>query len=454
MGGNENRNYMGSTRSLLVRGGTVVPMTARGTWLQADVGTTGGRVTAVAPGLRTDPGTEVLDATDALVLPGFVQAHVHVVQSLARHRAEGLPLLRWLAERIWPYEAALEPEEVGAAARLGIAELLTGGTTAALDMGTTHDQDVVFTAAEELGIRLTSGKCHMDTGSGVPPRLIEDRDSSLALAEELGSRWHGAASGRLRYAVAPRFVLSCSKELLAGTVALARSHGYLLHTHSSENAEETRSVRELTGKGNAEFLSEEGIAGPDTVLAHCVHVDEREITLLARERTGVAHCPGTNLKLGSGIADVPRLLEHGVRVGIGADGPPCNNRLSIFHEMALAGTVHNLAHGPGAIDAWTVLEMATWRGAEILGLGGEVGKLLPGWTADIVVVGCDSLSMEPFADPAAMLVYGGGVESVRHVVVDGAVVVRDGELVTADAAAIRREARAAAGAVTQRLGWS
>jgi 5-methylthioadenosine/S-adenosylhomocysteine deaminase len=445
---------MGSSRSLLVTGGTVVPMAARGTWLQADVLVKEGRVAAVAPGLRPDPGTEVLDAGDALVLPGFVQAHVHVVQTLARHRADGLPLLRWLAERIWPYEAALAPEEVAAASRLGIAELLVGGTTSALDMGTTHDQDAVFSAAAELGIRLTSGKCHMDTGSAVPAGLLEDRDVSLAAAEALGSRWHGAASGRLRYAVAPRFVLSCSAELLAGSVTLARSRGYLLHTHSSENADETRAVRELTGRGNAEFLSEVGIGGPDTVLAHCVHLDEGEVHLLARQQTGVAHCPGANLKLASGIADVPRLLEHGVKVGLGADGPPGNNRLSIFHEMALAGTLHNLAHGAGAVDAWTVLEMATWRGAEVLGLGEEVGRLVPGWRADVVVLSCDALAMEPVADPAAMLVYGGGVESVRHVVVDGMVVVRDGELVTADAAAIRREARTAAQAVTRRLGWS
>jgi cytosine/adenosine deaminase-related metal-dependent hydrolase len=321
-------------------------------------------------------------------------------------------------------------------------------------MGTTHDQDAVFSAAVELGIRMTSGKCHMDTGRNVPSGLLEDREESLARAEALASRWHGSASGRLRYAVAPRFVLSCSPELLAGAVALARSHGYLLHTHSSENAQETQVVREQTGKGNAEFLADVGIAGPDTVLAHCVHLDEGEVRLIAERKTGVAHCPGANLKLGSGIADVPRLLRHGVRIGLGADGPPCNNRLSVFHEMALAGTVHNLAHGPGAVDAWTVLEMATWRGADVLGLGEEVGRLLPGWKADVVVLGRDSLAMEPAGDPAAMVVFGGGVESVRHVVVDGSVVVRNGELVTADVSAIRREARSAAAAVTHRLGWT
>ncbi len=443
---------MSTNRPLLVRGGTVVPMTSPGATFAADVLIRDGRIAAVGQGLPAD-GADLLDATDALVLPGFVQAHVHVVQSLARHRAEGLPLLAWLAERIWPYEAALEPHEVAAAARLGIAELLAGGTTAALDMGTTHGQDAVFLAAGELGIRLTSGKCHMDTGEHVPARLLEDPDASLSEAEALGARWHGARGGRLRYAVAPRFVLSCSDELLRGAAALARSHGYLLHTHASENPDETRAVREATGVGNVAALARFGIAGPDTVLAHCVHLDESEFALLAGQRTGVAHCPGANLKLASGIADLPRLLADGVRVGLGADGPPCNNRLSAFHEMALAGTLHNLARGAGAVDPWSVLEMATWRGAELLGLD-QVGRLLPEWKADRVGLGCAAWAMEPAGDPAAMVVYGGGVEAVRHVVVDGRAVVVDGALTTADGAAVRREARAAATALTGRLGWS
>ncbi len=441
---------MASQGSLLLRGGVVVPMTTRGTFLEADVLVEDGAISAVGPGLSHD-GARVVDARNSLVLPGFVQAHVHVVQSLARHRAEGLPLLCWLAERIWPYEAALSPGEVSAAARLGIAELLAGGTTSALDMGTTHDQDLVFEAARDLGIRLTSGKCHMDAGDRVPDGLREDPDASLADAEALGSRWHGAGGGRLRYAVAPRFMLSCSPGMLSGAVGLARRRGYLLHTHAGEAADETRAVRQLTGLGNVAALAAAGIAGADTVLAHCVHLDASEVGVLARERTGVAHCPGANLKLGSGIANLPGLLAAGVRVGLGADGPPCNNRLSVFHEMALAGTIHNLAHGPGAVDPWVVLEMATWRGAEVLGLE-RVGRVQPGWRADLVVLGLDAWAMEPTADPATMVVYGGGVESVRHVNVDGRVVVSGGGLTTADGPAIRREARDAAAAVWRRVG--
>ncbi len=439
--------------TVVVRGGTVVPLDGTRRWATADVRLSDGKVAEIAATIPAPPGAEIVDARDALVLPGFVQAHVHVVQSLVRNRAEGLALLPWLRERIWPYEAALSRDEVGAAARLGIAELLAGGTTTVLDMGTTHDQDGIFAAADEMGIRFASGKCHMDVGEGVPPGLLEDTDESLAEAERLGAHWHGAAAGRLRYAVAPRFVLSCTRDLMAGAVSLARRHGYLLHTHAGENPVETALVREVSGMGNVEFLAELGIGGRDTVLAHCVHLEDHEVGLLAAQGTGIAHCPGANLKLASGIADVPRLLAAGARIGLGADGPPCNNRLSVFHEMALAGTLHNLRHGACALDPWTVLELATCRGAAAIGLGDEIGSLQPGRRADVVVLRTDTWAMEPGGDPAAMVVYGGGVASVRHAIVDGRVVVRDGELVSADAAAIRREARAAARAVADRLGW-
>lgn len=437
---------------LLIRGGTLVPMTGGTEWFAGDVRLADGRIAEVGEGLAPRSGEAELDAGGCLVLPGFVQTHVHVVQSLARHRADGLELLDWLSQRIWPYEAALEAEEVSDAARLGIAELLTGGTTSALDMGTTHSQDAVFRAAEQLGIRFTSGKCHMDDGIGVPERLREDTDASLAEAENLGRRWHGAAGGRLRYAMAPRFVLSCTPALIAGVVALARRHGWLLHTHASENRRETELVRQRTGKGNVSYLAELGIGGQDTVLAHCIHLDDSEVSLLGAQGTAVAHCPGANLKLASGIADLPRLLAEGIRVGLGADGPPCNNRLSVFHEMALAGTLHNLRHGATAIDPWQVLELATWRGAQAIGLG-EVGKLQPGWSADLVVLAPDSWAMEPGGDPAAAVVFGGGPEAVRHVVVDGKTVVRDRALLTGDAGDIRRRARASAARLVSRLGW-
>ncbi len=442
---------MEPTVELVVRGGTVVPMTHDREWFSGDVAVDGGRIVEVTRGSYPGAGAVELDASDALVLPGFVQAHVHVVQSLLRHQADGLELLDWLRRRTWPYEAALDGDGVEAAAELGIAELLAGGTTTVLDFGTTHDHDRVFAAAARLGIRMISGKTHMDTGEGTPAALLEDREASLAEAEALGRAWHGAAGGRLGYAVAPRFALSCSRPLLEGCAELARRQGWLLETHAAETRDEVRLLEAATGSGTIDYLDQVGITGEDVVLAHGVHLSDDEVALLARTRTRICHCPGANLKLGSGIADVPRLLGAGVTVAIGADGPPCNNRLSVFAEMSLAATLPGILHSPRALDAWTVLAMATREGARALHLGDRVGTLTGGKAADLVVVGLAGWAMQPDGDPASRVVHGATVADVRHVVVDGRVVVVDGRLGGDLPAQIREHAGAAWRATRARL---
>ena len=377
------------------------------------------------------------DASNAAILPGFIQGHVHVVQSLLRHQADGLELLEWLRLRTWPYEAALDADGVEAAAELGIVELLCGGTTTVLDFGTTHDHNRVFCAAEGLGIRFVSGKTHMDIGEGAPSALLEDPERSLSDAAELGKRWHGAAGGRLRYAVAPRFALSCSPGLLRGCADLARAHGWLLQTHAAENSDEVEEVRALSGMSNIDFLDSHGLVGNDVILAHGIHLDEADVQRLAATRTTICHCPGANLKLGSGIADVPGLLQSGIPVVLGADGPPCNNRLSIFHEMSLAATIHGLRHGPSALDPWAVLGMATRDAARALGIGDEVGTLEIGKAGDVIVVELDEWSTLPGGDPASRIVFGGGPHLIRHVIVAGQPLVVDGKLVDVDTEALR-----------------
>jgi cytosine/adenosine deaminase-related metal-dependent hydrolase len=429
----------GSTPELVIRDGLVLPMISNGESFRGDVSVRDGRISAVTRGsIGESESARILDADGAAVLPGFIQGHVHVVQSLLRHQADGLELLDWLRYRVWPYEAALDGDGVEAAAELGIAELLSGGTTTALDFGTTHDHGRVFEAAERLGIRLISGKTHMDIGEEAPGSLLEDTERSLADAAELGQRWHGAAGGRLRYAVAPRFALSCSPKLLRGCSELARTNGWLLQSHAAENRSEVEEVRSLSGRGNIDFLDSHGLLGDDVVLAHGIHLEQGDVRRLAESRTTICHCPGANLKLGSGIADVPGLLSSRVPVVLGADGPPCNNRLSVFHEMSLVGTIHGLRHGPGAVDPWTVLAMATRDGAAALHLGEEAGTLENGKAADIVVVELEEWSMLPDGDPAARIVFGGGPQMVRHVIVNGRPVVVDRKLVDVSAEQLKR----------------
>ena len=427
------------TPDLVIRGGLVLPMVSDGDFFRGDVAISDGRITAVTDNTGDNyDAARILNASNAAVLPGFIQGHVHVVQSLLRHQADGLELLDWLRLRTWPYEAALDGDGVEAAAELGIVELLSGGTTTALDFGTTHDHDRVFHAAERLGIRFVSGKTHMDVGAGAPAALLEDPERSLSDAAELGQRWHGAASGRLGYAVAPRFALSCSPGLLRGCADLARAHGWLLQTHAAENSDEVEEVRALSGLGNIDFLDSHGLVGKDVILAHGIHLDEADVRRLAETRTTICHCPGANLKLGSGIADVPGLLQAGIPVILGADGPPCNNRLSIFHEMSLAATIHSLRHGPAALDPWAVLGMATRDAAAALDMGDEIGTLENGKAGDVVVVELDEWSALPGGDPASRIVFGGGPQMVRHVVVAGQPLVVDGKPVDVDAKALRK----------------
>jgi cytosine/adenosine deaminase-related metal-dependent hydrolase len=449
---------MGERYDLHIRGGTVLPMTEGFEWFEGDLLIRDGVIADITRGRATGCDAErTLDASNGLVSPGFVQGHVHVVQSLLRHQADEVDLLDWLHRYTWPYEAALDADAVEAAAELGIAELLTGGTTTVLDFGSSHHHDRVFRAAERLGIRMVSGKTHMDAGDGVPPELIEDTDRSLAEAERLGAKWHGAADGRLTYSVAPRFALSCSRRLFTECVRLARANGWLLQTHANENRREVELIRRHTGRSNIEYFDEVGLTGHDVVLAHGVHLDSAELEILRRTATRICHCPGTNLKLASGIADVPRLLELGVPVILGADGAPCNNRLSMFHEMSLAATLHSLRHGPAAMPASRVLSMATRGGAEALHLGHLVGTLEVGKAGDVVVLDLGGWSLLPGGDPWARIVYGGSARDVKHVVVAGREVVVDGRLAALQDDEIRQHARQAWIATRSRMeekGWS
>lgn len=437
---------------LVIKGGTVVPMVTDGEWFSGDVLVEDRKIIEI----RRHDGDEIqarrtIDASGALVIPGLIQCHVHVVQSLLRHQADGLELLDWLQKRAWPYEAALDGDGVQAAAELGIAELMCGGTTTALDFGTTHDHDRVFHVARKLGIRFISGKTHMDDGEGIPPALMEDRETSVAHAEALGRRWHGTEEGRLGYVVSPRFALSCTQDLLEGCVDLARTNGWLLQTHASENRGEIEAVRRRFNQSNIDYLKSVGLTGSDVILAHGVHLSDEEKRHLAATRTRICHCPGANLKLASGIADIPDLLDLDVPVGLGADGAPCNNRLSAFHEMALAGTLHSLRSGPTALGAWSVLAMATREGARALHLDDRIGTLEVGKLADITVVGLDSWPLQPSGNPASRLVHGATAQDVRHVVIDGRLVVDDGALTTESGNEIRDHAREAWRATRHRM---
>jgi cytosine/adenosine deaminase-related metal-dependent hydrolase len=439
---------------VILRGGRVVTMDAARRVIDADVVVENGLIVSVgsgeSPGHRA-PRTDspIVDCTGLVIIPGLIQAHVHLCQTLFRGRADDLPLEQWLSRRIFPLEAAHTADTVYWSAMLGAAELLLGGTTAILDMETVRHTGAAFEALERIGLRATAGKCLMD-GAAAPHGLREPTDQALAEAAELCARWHGRAGGRLRWCYAPRYAPSCSGPLLRAVSDLAERDGCQIHTHAAETPLELEMVKRATGQDELAYLESVGIAGERATLAHCVWVDRDGIRRLASQRTNVAHCPGSNLKLGSGIAPIPEMLAAGCRVGIGADGAPCNNRLDAFAEMRLAALIQKPRLGPDALPAAQVLELATLGGAAALGLGAELGSIEVGKRADITVLDLSGPHAQPEdADLVSRLVYSARAADVRHVVVDGTVVVRDGELTTADLGEITREANRAVRVLTR-----
>lgn len=408
-----------------------------------DLAVSGDRIVKLGDGLRGD--VEV-DCRGKWLLPGFVQTHVHLVQTLFRGLADDLELMPWLRTRIWPLERAHDIDSVGISAELGIAELLAGGTTAVLDMATVHHTDAVFETARRLGIRIAAGKAQMDRDNEAG--LGESLDVSMRSADDLADRWHGHENGRIRYAYAPRFVPSCTEDLLVATAASARKRGCMIHTHASENRDEVELVRSLTGRDNVQFLHDIGLSGPDVALAHCIHLTEAEESLLASTGTRVLHCPSSNLKLASGIARIPELMARGVHVSIGADGSPCNNRLDAFAEMRLAALIQKPRLGATAMNARTTLRMMTAHGAQALGI--DAGEVAVGKLADLVVL--DPRKTWTGGDPYSAVVYQLDTRSVDSVWVGGAQVSTRGEVNGVDSFTLAERAQVALDRVRARAG--
>ena len=409
-----------------------------------------GRITSL--GKTGQTADVVIDAVGCAVIPGFVQSHVHLCQTLFRGAADDLLLLDWLKKRVWPMEAAHTAASVKASARLGVAELIKGGTTCALTMETVNHTEEVFKVVEDSGFRATVGKCMMDKGDEVPSALHEETEASIEESLALLETWHGKAEGRIRYCFAPRFALSCTRELLARVAQLARKRNVLVHTHASENRNECALVESETGLRNVAYLDSLGLSGSHVVLAHCVHLDAAEVETLADTRTNVAHCPSSNLKLGSGIAEVARMLDRGVSVSLGADGAACNNRLDMFTEMRSMALLQKAMHGPDVIPAKQALRIATIGGAIALGLEKQIGTLEAGKQADVAVVNLRSLHSSPYLDPVSALVYSAQTSDVQSVVIDGQVVMEDGELLTLDERAVIEDASRAGTELINRAG--
>ncbi|NOX19074.1 MAG: 5'-deoxyadenosine deaminase [Chlorobi bacterium] len=373
---------------------------------------------------------EVFDLSELTLLPGFVQTHVHLCQTLFRGLADDLELLDWLRKKIFPFEHRHNAESLRFSAALGIHELQTGGTTTILDMGTINHHRSVFEELIKADMRAVSGKCMTDMND-LYPDFKEDTKKSLQTSYELSEEFHGANGGKIRYGFAPRFVLSCTEDLMIEAYQMTQDfEGAFYHTHSSENKGEIAVVKKMTGKENIEYFDSIGVLGENTVLAHSIHTNEKEIEILKERKVRVAHCPSTNLKLGSGIANIPRYLNEGISVSIGADGPPCNNSLSMFEEMRAAALIQKPIHGPTSMDALTVLRLATIEGAKALHLEKEIGSVEEGKKADLILLdlnGSDKSLLDDDENIYSDIVYASNKRDVKDVMIEGRWVARDGK---------------------------
>lgn len=423
---------------ILIRNATIVTMNEHREILRGDVLVNKDRIAAV--GQISSIPHNVINAHGMILVPGFIQTHVHLCQTLFRNAADDLPLLEWLRHRIWPYEAAHDADSLRASARLGLAELIRGGTTTILDMGTVHHHDVVFEEIDNSGFRAISGKCLMDTCEQAPRKLCQSIREGISESEHLAKKWHGQENGRIQYAIAPRFALSCSEKLLHQVVELARDQNLRIHSHASENQEEVELVVKKTGRRNVTYLQSIGLLSATLYLAHCIWLDKDELQLLADTGTRVLHCPSANLKLGSGTAKIPEMLERNISVSLGADGAPCNNNMDIFQEMRLAALIQKPRLGPQAMPAKSVFEMATIKGAKALLMQDEIGSIEVGKKADLVLIDTRQIHNSPAEDIYSQLVYSTKSSDVQFVMIDGRVLLQDGTLSTLDKDSIVSEA--------------
>ena len=355
------------------------------------------------------------------LIPGFVQTHIHLCQTLFRGLADDLELLNWLQLKIFPFENAHNKNSLRASVRLGINELLLSGTTTLLDMGTLHHQEIIFDELINSGMRAFAGKCLIDEND-LFPEFKSATKSELNEIFQLAKTFHNSSNGKIKYGFAPRFVLSCSEELLKESFEMKKDfEGSLYHTHSSENKDEVAEVRRRHKKENIEYFNSIGVIDDHSILAHCIHVNDKEADLLKAKNVRVSHCPSSNLKLGSGIANIPKYLGKGISVSLGSDGAPCNNNLSIFNEMRLAALIQKPIHGTRGMDAKSVFKLATIEGARALHLQNEIGSIEVGKKADLVLLDLSSNTHSLYNEESVYsdVVYSSTSDSVNSVMVEG-----------------------------------
>jgi len=388
-----------------------------------------------------DSADRVIDATGMIVLPGLVNTHHHLFQTLTRAvpAAQDAVLFRWL-RTLYPIWARLTPEAIRTSALVGLAELVLSGCTTAADHlyaypnGCRIDDEIV--AAQEIGVRFHASRGSMSLGEsdgGLPPDvMVEHEDAILADTRRVIEDFHDPERyAMLRIVVAPCSPFSVTPELMTASAELARAYRVCLHTHLAETLDEERFCLRQFGRRPVAYAADLGWLGPDVWHVHCVHLNDDEVRLFGQTSTGVCHCPSSNMRLASGIAPVRAYLDSGCRIGLGVDGSASNDSSHLLAEARLALLLQRVGGNPAALSAEEALWMATRGGAAVLGRD-DVGQLAPGQAADFIGIGLNRLAYAgALHDPLAALVFC-APQSVDLSVIDGRVIVSEGQLLTLD----------------------
>jgi len=410
---------------ILIRGVAVIPRPEVGVIPKADVVIEGRRFSAVVVGEEVQgPFDRIIEGEGKLLIPGLVNAHTHLAMTLFRGLAQDRPLMDWLEKEVWPREKKLSGEIVHWFSLLGLVEMIRSGTTAFADMYFFMEE--VAEAVEKAGVRAV-------LSYGIIAPTPERLEPELKKAENFAREWDGKAEGRIRAALSPHAPYTCGPEVWKKAVALCRELRIPIHTHLAETAEEVARWQKEKGRSPVEWLEELGVFGVPTLAAHCVHLSEKDMEILAAHGVSAVHCPTSNLKLACGIAPVVEMLRSGVNVCLGTDGAGSAGDLNMIEEMRLAGLLAKVKSGdPQALAAPEALSLATWRGAAALGWGKELGTIEPGRRADGVMIRLDQAHLVPDYDLLANLVYAAQGADVDTVFVDGRFLLLEGELQTLD----------------------
>ena len=424
---------------LRIENGTLLTFDARDTIIGRGTAVADdGRISAIGENVPDAPADETIDARGCVVLPGFVNAHTHLAMTLMRGFADDMRVGEWLERMIWPTEARLQEGDVYWGGMLGIAEMLLSGTTCFNDMYWAFEETT--RAALESGIRA----CPSGVLIGMLPRAEDDLRKAIDFVRE----YRSAGGGRIIPMFGPHAPYTCPDDILRKVLDAARELDVAIHIHLSETADEVQRSLDEHGKTPPQRMRDLGLFDVHVLAPHVVHPTDADIDILAEHGVGVAHCPGSNMKLASGVSPVPRMRERGVVVGIGTDGACSNNNLDMLEEVRLAALLHKVSSDdPTVINAYEALSMGTRESARALGIFDQVGSLEVGKRADIAIFDLNAPHLNPPHNPVSHIVYAARASDVKATIVDGRVLMLDGQLTTMDP----REVIAKANARARRL---